>query len=261
MLCDKLKAVIFAGGNGLRFGFANKILPKSLVPIQGTPMLIKVINNFSDNPEVDEIIVLAAKNRLVRNAVESTKFRKPVMVITSPPGQIGELMSLRQTIGKEPFFVGGGDMLASHKFPTMEEFKRSGALMAIGVTENIYPKELTSIELEGDKIKAVKETQRGPTSRLGVTIDAMFSPKVFDFIQNEDMPKNATAGDLFQKLFERGKKIVPLRVPREKVIHISRFYDWWSRRGKSDTLYATLLAIKTRIPKIMRGRKAATRIA
>lgn len=244
-----LKAVILAGGLGKRFGIAKKILSKSLAPIGGIPLLKAVINDFVANPEVDEIIVLAGHNRQIRNFVNWTRFGKPVIVSNVNRGVFGDLLSVQNRIGNEPFFVGSADNLVLGHFPTREQFEKSGAWMVTAVAKMTKPKEFTGIDFEGEKVVRVDESDRQSASGYGIVGKKLFSPRIWDFIKRHSYGRRAGIGTLTQQLFNEGKKIVPIPVPSENVIHITSFWDWWQKRKRNDLLHATWLAAKSRFPK------------
>ncbi|MDO8633675.1 MAG: NDP-sugar synthase [archaeon] len=244
-----MKAVILAGGKGKRFGIAQKVLPKSLVPIGGNPILKAVIDDFAANPEVDEIIVLAGPNRKIRNIVNWTRFKKPVRVLNIHKGVFGDLLSIRNLVGNQPFLLGNADNLVIGKLPTKAQFEKSGAWMVTTVTKTIKSGEFTGIDFEGEVVLSVDEKTRASRSGFGVIGKKMLSPRVFEFIEACDFPKNAGIGAMTQRLFEQGKKIIPVVVPRENLIHITNFRDWWHRSKRGDSFYAAWFATKSRVPK------------
>jgi len=244
-----LKAIILAGGQGKRFGIAQKILPKSLVPIGGTPILKAVIEDFAQNPEVDEVIILAGGNRRIRNFANWTRFKKPVAVLNVDKGVFGDLLSVRDKIGNQPFIIGNADNLVLARLPTKEQFEKSNAWMVTAVTRIKKPGEFTGIEFEGETVTRVDEKTRTSQTDFGVVGKKMLSPEVMDFIATQSFPRNSGIGALTQRLFETGKKIVPIIVPRENIIHVTNFSDWWKHSKRYDSLRAAWIATKSRIPK------------
>ena len=64
-----MKALILAGGIGSRLAPLTDNCPKSLVEVNGTPILIKQINNLQENGITDITIVVGYKAEMIKAAV------------------------------------------------------------------------------------------------------------------------------------------------------------------------------------------------
>ncbi len=72
---DKIRtAIILCGGRGLRLGSISKKIPKSLVKIQGRPILWYIINHLKKNDFNHLILPLGYKGNLIRNYLKKEKF-------------------------------------------------------------------------------------------------------------------------------------------------------------------------------------------
>ncbi|MCC2820952.1 phosphocholine cytidylyltransferase family protein [Lachnoclostridium pacaense] len=66
-----MKALILAAGLGTRLAPITNDMPKSLVPVNGTPILLKQIDNLYKNDVTDITIVSGYKAEILKNVVHS----------------------------------------------------------------------------------------------------------------------------------------------------------------------------------------------
>ena len=70
---DNMKALILAAGFGSRLAPITDNLPKSLVPVNGTPILFKQIDNLLKNGIKDITIVSGYKANVLEKTVKERK--------------------------------------------------------------------------------------------------------------------------------------------------------------------------------------------
>lgn len=244
-----MKALILAGGKGVRFGLAHRVLPKSLVPLQKKPLLQIVVEDYCSHPDVDEVIVLCGENRQVRNFVNQNKFSKPVTAHLSNKGVLGDILDVKGKIGSEPFFIGTADNLVQVPFPRKAVFEKSGLACLMATTKTSTPEEYTGVEMKGKKVAGIFESPRKSEQRLGAIGKMLFTPSVVQLIENCSFPKHAPIGFLLVLLHQQNQPMGTIFVNRKKVIHITRFSDWWKRANWEDRWKGACVAVRTKIPK------------
>jgi NDP-sugar pyrophosphorylase family protein len=69
-------AVILCGGRGTRLGFLGKKTPKTLIKIQGKPILWYIINFLKNNNFNHFILPVGYKGRMIKNYIKKNLFKK-----------------------------------------------------------------------------------------------------------------------------------------------------------------------------------------
>ena len=107
-------AVILCGGRGLRLGSISKKIPKSLVKIQGRPIIWYIINHLKQNNFNHLILPLGYKGNLIRNYIKKEKFFdiKIDLVNTGISSNIGtRIKKISNKIQSENLLVLNGDAI------------------------------------------------------------------------------------------------------------------------------------------------------
>lgn len=65
-----MKALILAAGLGTRLAPITNDIPKSMVPVNGCPILMKQINNLHENGIDDIIVISGYKGEIIENAIK-----------------------------------------------------------------------------------------------------------------------------------------------------------------------------------------------
>ena len=96
---QKIDAVIMAGGKGVRLNPISKILPKPLIPVNGTPFINIILNNFNKSGIKNFKITLNYKSLLLRAYFkEYTKKNKITIYEEKKPlGTSGSLYFLKNS--------------------------------------------------------------------------------------------------------------------------------------------------------------------
>jgi mannose-1-phosphate guanylyltransferase len=105
-----LKAVILAGGRGMRGRPFTDYIPKAMIPIHGKPLIAHIVRYLSSFKIIDELIILADFHGLgkqIEKYFENyPKLKKPIRFIQdSQSGTGGDLVHLDGLIDKSSEFV------------------------------------------------------------------------------------------------------------------------------------------------------------
>ncbi len=107
-------AVILCGGRGLRLGSISKRIPKSLVKVQGRPIIWYIINQLKLNNFNHVILPLGYKGRQIKDYIKKKKFFgiKIDLVNTGINSSIGKrIKKILEKIRSENLLILNGDAI------------------------------------------------------------------------------------------------------------------------------------------------------
>lgn len=107
-----MKVVILAGGFGTRLSEYTKTIPKPMVPVNGKPILIRIMNHFYNAGFKDFYIALGYKGHVIKNFFKKniTKNWNINLIETGKNTMTGgRLKRLKKYLGNEIFFMTYGD--------------------------------------------------------------------------------------------------------------------------------------------------------
>jgi NDP-sugar pyrophosphorylase family protein len=154
------KAVVLAGGLGMRLRPLTNIIPKPLLPI-GESTIIEIQILAFRKHDVSEIFIAAnyMSDYLQSIVGRGEKYAARIMVSCEkePLGTCGPLSLLREQLD-EPFFVMNGDILTDIDFGRLGKFALGTAADLTVVTKEInVPFRFGRVIAEGDYIVSVEE--------------------------------------------------------------------------------------------------------
>ena len=104
-----MKAVILAGGRGTRGKPFTDYFPKTMIPIEGKPLIDHIVSYVSSFGFIDEIIILADYNGIgsqIKGYFENRATKKKIRFIQdSQSGTGGDLVHLSNLLGKSSEFL------------------------------------------------------------------------------------------------------------------------------------------------------------
>ena len=104
-----MKAVILAGGRGTRGKPFTDYFPKTMIPIEGKPLIDHIVSYVSSFGFIDEIIILADYNGIgsqIKGYFENRATKKKIRFIQdSQSGTGGDLVHLSNLLGKNSEFL------------------------------------------------------------------------------------------------------------------------------------------------------------
>lgn len=180
------KAVILAGGLGMRLRPLTNIIPKPLLPIgESTIMEVQILALKKHG--VQEVFIAANYMTEYLNSVigDGEKYGVKITISqeTEPLGTCGPLTLLRQQLS-EPFFMMNGDILTDMNFSTLGKFAlNTGAMLTVVTKEIAIPFRFGRVIVDGDFITGVEEKPNFMHEILAGIY--MLTPAVFQYIPSE----------------------------------------------------------------------------
>ena len=108
-------AVILCGGRGTRLGVLGKKMPKTLVKIQGKPIIWYIINILKKNSFNHFVIPLGYKGKMIKNYIKNNPYFKDLNIETENTGvntTISNRINLiRNKIKSQNFLLLNGDAI------------------------------------------------------------------------------------------------------------------------------------------------------
>jgi NDP-sugar pyrophosphorylase family protein len=160
-----MKALILAAGRGTRMGALTAALPKPMVPVQGKPILEKIITGLRDAVGIREFYIVVGYQGEIIRAHFGDGFRWDVSIVYGEQavqdgtGKAPEIA--REWIGAEAFFLSYGDILVDPAYyaTLAARWEESGAEGAVGLVEG---QDLTKggaivLDPEGNVVRIVEK--------------------------------------------------------------------------------------------------------
>jgi dTDP-glucose pyrophosphorylase/predicted transcriptional regulator len=198
--------IIMAGGKGTRLFPVTENCPKSMLLVDGKPILRHIIENARMAGFKNIVIAVHHLSEIIENYFgdgESLGVKIEYLKERSPLGTAGAL-SLLNPKPTKPIIVTNGDLITSIDFAKLLDFHLSlDASATMAVTEYKTQNPYGVVELEGLNIVNYREK---PTTKVYVNAGVyVLDAKLLDLIGPEiptDMP------ELFEKIKNQGTKVV-----------------------------------------------------
>lgn len=201
------KAFILAGGPGVKMRPLTYELPKTMIPVNGRPILEHIINLLRENG-IREVVVLAGPqaDKIRTYFGDGSKFgvKMEYIVESRRLGTAGALKAVRAYAGSKSFFVFHGDVLVDINLKDMITFHQGcGKPATIAVTSVDRSSDWGVIGLQGSSV--VSFTEKPQKSGMSHNINAgvyIMEPEIFELL-----PKTAhmLEQDLFPALAKNRK--------------------------------------------------------
>jgi mannose-1-phosphate guanylyltransferase len=204
---DKIKAVIMAGGKGIRARPFTDYFPKAMIPIFEKPLVSYVVQYLQSFPFVAEIIVVCDLKGLggqIKHYLEgeNTKIK---FVQDSSSGTGGDILHISKYIKEDEFILWFVDNLAAIDIEEMLQYFKSKKSLACIATRQ-YRKEETGFAKVQDGVisefieKPIIQLQNSEC--LGIYI---VSKKILDIIKSKSKTKKDLnlSFDVFEELSKK----------------------------------------------------------
>jgi len=211
------RAVILAGGEGMKMRPFTYEMPKSLIPIKGKPLLEHTIELLGKHEIREIILVIGHLGDKIRNHFgDGSRFG--VKITYAEQGEAfrgtgGALKATSHLIGGKPFLLVYGDVLADIDLHDLIDFHQShGKIMTMALTSVEDSSIWGVVQLHGTQIRDFIEKPK-PSQKLSRLINAgiyVVEPKIFDYfskkrifrLEENVFPKLASEDQLYGYPFE-----------------------------------------------------------
>lgn len=211
------KAVILAGGKGVRMGQLGQTVPKVLLKIGGTTLLEHWLFSFADCKVTDVFLCVHHLKREIEKALSGMRIAAPIVHIVEdnpPMGTAGALKKLEPML-QDDFFVAYGDIFCQMDLNGLAHFQRQHRAEAtLVVHPNDHPADSDLIEVNpnGYVTQIWPKHSRPQNKYYANLVNAalyVLSPSVLECIPS-DQPSDF-ASDLLPYLLKEGKRIAAYR--------------------------------------------------
>jgi NDP-sugar pyrophosphorylase family protein len=182
-----MRAVILAGGKGVRLAPLTEVIPKPLVPIGGKPILEVVIRHLRHHGFTHITLAVGYMADLIRAYFgDGAKFgvRIDYSFEAAPLGTAGPLAFINGLT--ETFLVMNADVLTNINYEELLRYHLAqGGVATIAAYEREVKIDLGVIITDGDR--RVKDYVEKPTTTHLVSMGVyIFEPQVLEFIRGHD---------------------------------------------------------------------------
>lgn len=201
-----MKAVILAGGLGIRLKPFTEVIPKPLLPIGEKAILEVQIEQLRQNGFKEIFLATNYRSEYIENffgdgskygiKLKTSKEKKPL-------GTVGPLSLLKEELSNDPFLVMNGDILTKCNFSNFYLFgSKIDADLTVGIKEYITPFRFGNISFKGDYVTGIEEKPNIKTNILaGIYI---MKPGIFGFIKYN---KKYNMDNLINDMVSKKRKI------------------------------------------------------
>lgn len=202
-----MKVVILAGGFGTRLGEYTDLLPKPMVSIGGSPILLHIMNIYSAFGHEDFFLALGYKADVVKDYFLNHRARNSDFTINLADGSIvahqgrelkwrvtlvdtglnsmtgGRVKRMRDYVGNETFMLTYGDGVSDIDLHDLLQFHKSHGKLAT-VSAVRPPARFGELDIQERRVKSFKEK---PQTSEGWVNGGFFvlEPGFFDLIEND----------------------------------------------------------------------------
>ena len=205
-----MRAVVLAGGLGMRLRPYTTILPKPLLPIGDRPILEIILRQLADAGFTKVDLCVGHLGELIRVYFSEGTVMPDALELDwhwEPEEPLGTAGALRVVPGLDgTFLVMNGDILTTLDYGALVEHHRAnGAALTIAVQGKRVEVDLGVLELDGDRVTGYREK---PTLSYEVSMGIY----VYDARALEHLPDGPCQfPDLVQRLLEAGETVCGFR--------------------------------------------------
>jgi len=179
-----MKAVILAGGLGMRLRPFTDVLPKPLLPIGDKAILEHQLSRLSRAGVTEAFVATNYKSELIEAYLgDGSRYGLRVYISreTTPLGTAGPLRLLQSELGDAPFLVMNGDILTKLDFKRLYEFgSQNDSDLTVGTKIITTPFRFGNVVVHNDHIVEVEEK---PDFKLEIVAGIYcMKPEVMNFI-------------------------------------------------------------------------------
>ena len=186
------KALILAGGKGLKMRPFTYEMPKCLIPVNSRPVLQYTIENLRRYDIRELVISIGHQGKKVKEYFgDGSKFGVKITYLDQGKNETGTgapVFQAKKLIGDEPFLIYYGDVLADLDLDDLMNFHLSArSLVTMALTSVKKSHDWGVVRVQGNRVHSFLEK---PDARkdLSHVINAgiyVCEPKLFDFVHSD----------------------------------------------------------------------------
>jgi len=180
-----MKVVILAGGFGTRISEYTKSIPKPMIKINGTPILVHIMKHYAKFGFNDFYIALGYKGDVIKNYFKKKKFNWNINLIDTGINTMtgGRLKRLKKYLIGETFFLTYGDGLSDINIIKLLKFHKKNKKL-VTLTAVRPPARFGALKLNGNSVSYFKEKSRMDEGWINGGF-FVISDKFLNFIKND----------------------------------------------------------------------------
>ena len=205
-----MKAVIMAGGQGLRLRPITDNIPKPLLPVDGVPAIVRILKLLKHHGISEAAITSGYLSESIENAlgVESEGIKLTYFKESTPLGTAGGVAATKDFIGQEDFVVISGDTVCETDLSAAAKLRKENDATVLMVLTHVSDPGEYGVVLTNDDNEIIGFCEKPSVSstysdRINTGIYLM-SPRIFSFIPEG---KCDFSKDVFPKLLKIGEKM------------------------------------------------------
>lgn len=180
-----MKVVILAGGFGTRLSEYTKKIPKPMVKINSTPIIVHIMRHYSKYGFKQFYIAAGYKQKIIKEYFKNKKFSWKIKIVNTGQKTMtgGRLKRLKKYLKNEPFLLTYGDGLSNINIKKLVKFHKNNKAF-VTLTAVRPPARFGAIKIKGKKVTYFKEKSRLNEGWINGGFFVM-EPKIFDFIKGD----------------------------------------------------------------------------
>jgi NDP-sugar pyrophosphorylase family protein len=203
------KAIILAGGQGLKMRPFTYEMPKAMIPINNRPVLEYIIENLRRNDIREIIISIGYLGQKIKQYFgDGSNFGVKITYLNQgkyEEGTASPILQAKKLISAESFLVYYSDVLASIDLTDMIDFHlANGSIATMALTSVRESSNWGVVRLQGSKIQSYleKPNKRKDLSHLINAGIYIFEPSIFEYFEKNT---KRLEKDILPKLVEENK--------------------------------------------------------
>jgi glucose-1-phosphate cytidylyltransferase len=180
-----MKIVILAGGLGTRISEYAKYIPKPMIKINRTPILVHIMKHYAKFGFKNFYIALGYKGKVIKNYFKKKKFDWNINLIDTGKNTMtgGRLKKLKKYLNGESFFLTYGDGLSDVNILKLLKFHKKNKKL-VTVTAVRPPARFGALKLKGNFVSYFKEKSSMDEGWINGGFFVV-SKKFLNFIKND----------------------------------------------------------------------------
>jgi len=203
-----MKVVILAGGFGTRISEYTKTIPKPMIKINNTPLILFIMQQYAKYGYKDFYIALGYKGQIIKNFFKKNKFKDwNINLIDTGQNTMtgGRLARLKKYLGQKTFLLTYGDGVSNVNIKKLVNFHKKKKKI-LTLTAVRPPARFGAIKLKGSFVTYFKEKSKTDAGWINGGYFVV-EPKIFDYLRGD---KTFFEKEPMEKI-SKGKQLVAFK--------------------------------------------------